>query len=285
MGAQMAHGDLIADWGGYYVSANQLLNVSQGTANGDWNEDGISGDQRRWSSFSTVTPLNPQSNYTAPDGKSATFYGGIFIDRYSPDGSQKLVDPFIASSVGVLNNAAGDRLAIAARDGQEWCYGVVLFDKADFLSGDTVGPYAFGFESRLALTVASANRTAYRFLVVDNGITYVSDAYTTTQTDLDPYSMTWYTHTFDDALGAIAAGSMKLPVPSDAASPWFNDITAVGFTVQNQSASGGGMAVSGFSVSADGVVPEPGTLVLLGLGVSALAMRRRRKQSVTSQGL
>ena len=198
----------IVNWDDDYVTASQLLQDTQSTANGDWNTDGTALDQRRWIAFSASASRQPASGYTAAASRTGSFTDGVIAERYGASGgSQQSVGAFTAGTVGVLNSATDDRIRLGSDTAGEWVSGVVCFPKSGFLFGNPAqDTYRFTPATRLTLTIASRLNSEARFVVVSKGVTYVSTPFTTSQSSIDPAALSWFTWTFVEGDNATAHG-------------------------------------------------------------------------------
>lgn len=217
----------VVNWDGDFVTANQILQGTQESANGDWNADGFALDARRWIAFPGAR--QPVSGYTPATGSTGNFTGAVLIERYST-ASQAAVNAFTAATVGVLNSTTDDRIRIGSDTTGEWAWGLVLFHKHEFLAGTAWDDVcAFDANSRLSLTIASTRNAQARFVVVSGGITYISAPFTATRSNVAPTGLSWSVWTF-----GTDPSTLKVVAPVAAPSPDFSDITAIGYTVQAQ---------------------------------------------------
>lgn len=242
----------VVSWDGDYVTTNQLLQGPQSTANGDWNADTIALDQRRWIPFSLVADRQPAAGYTATPGHNATFHGGVLVERYgSSGGAQQNVGTLASGTIGVLNSTTDDRIRIGSDTTGEWCWGVVLFGRSDFLAGGAFDDIcSLDANSRFTLTVPSARNAQARFVVISKGVTYVSAPFGASQTSVAPTSLAWFVWTFAEGDAASAISSLKIANPPAALFPDFSDVEAVGYTVQAFPVADPATDRSSFNVSA-----------------------------------
>lgn len=241
--------DPIIFWGGDYVSGTVNLNLP---ASAD------DGNTRTWA-YSDTTALSPSAGYTVPADRSGTFYGAL-----QTVGTADAID-FTAANIG--NSAAGDFMRFTA-DGASM-QGLIFFQRNDFLTGGSGSISVADLEGRLLLEENSPTDGTFRFAVLDGTDWYISQ-YETGST------VGGFTQSFSTVNWAAwdPTGSTLPAVPEtfETLSGDLTDVQAVGFYFNAERGSQDRVGIREFEV-----IPEPGTLGLLALGVLGLAAFRRTR--------
>ena len=241
--------DPIIFWGGDYVSGTVNLNLPASSDDGN---------TRTWE-YSATTPLSPSTDYTAPADRSGTFYGAL-----QTVGTDDPVD-FIAANIG--SSAAGDFIRLTG--GGASMQGLIFFQRSDFLTGGSGSISAANLQGRLLLEENSPTDGTFRFAVLDGTSWYISE-YETESTNGE------FTQSFDTVNWAAwdPTGSTIPAVPGafETSSGDLTDVQAVGFYFNAERDGQDRVGIREFEV-----IPEPGTLGLLALGVLGLAAFRRTR--------
>lgn len=298
---------VLVDWGGNYVSSTEMYSNTEFPT--DFRAETLSG--QGYSTVrgpvlgysGTVANLTPGGGYTAPSGKSSTFYGGWSASSGTgpavPGGASGTQSGL--SSRSVLQNGAGgqpgeDIMYLALDTPAPAFRGLFVFEKNDFLNGMDAGTVAFDASSELSFTgLVGGYRPILRWVVLDGSTWYISDASFTgtgsflfwgaavSSTLSDPNSQLWASY---------------VPIESDSAGPYlynaapasgyaahsFSNVQAVGvyFDSYGVSVTDGtftNVGLQNFSVT--GVaVPEPSTLAFAAIGIAVIGVGLRRKKVV-----
>lgn len=296
-----AQATIVVDWGGDYVSTTQVY--SNAVYPTDFRSETLLG--QGYSTVrgpvlgyaGTVANLTPSSGYTAPSGKSSTFYGGWSASS----GTGPAVPGGVSGTDAGLNSRSVFQNS-GSQPGEDFIYlasnasapafrGLIVFDKADFLngSGQTV---AFDSTSSLSFNgLVGGARPVLRWVVQDGSTWYISETTFTgtgsflfwgaaaSSTLSDPNSQNWtsYTPIQSDSAGPYLYNPAPL---SGYATHTFSDIQSVGvyFDSYGVSLTDGtftNVGLQGFTVDAQ-VVPEPGVMASLATAGFLIAFRRRR---------
>jgi hypothetical protein len=289
-GYGVVNGAAIVDWNGDYVSSTQVTarNSTNATANTSAAafSTGTSSSYALGRALNLTTALSPTSGYTAPVGKSGTFYGGIAIGRLGSTSSTTGT-----TTAEVVDNASSDRIRLASQETavhQSAQGGEIFFNKTDFLNGGatvqlTLDQNAtFNKIDNISLDIQSISLWTVRLAVVNAGSFYVANTALTTGTNtLNATALASTTFSTVD----LASGSFRKMggpvIGTGVASNTLNDVTSIGFIAYTGSRGGTStseaaeLLVNGFSANA--VIPEPGTAIaVLALSTFCVASRRRR---------
>jgi hypothetical protein len=248
----------------------------------------------------TVANLTPSSGYTAPSGKSSTFYGGWSASS----GTDPAVPGGVSGTDAGLNSRSVFQNGAGGQPGEDFIYlalntaapafrGLNLFEKADFLNGMDSQTVGFDATSSLSFTgLVGGARPNLRWVVQDGATWYISDATFTgagaflfwgaavSSTLSDPNSQLWAPY---------------IPIASDSAGPYlyneapgsgyaahaFSDIQTVGvyfdsYGVAITDGTFTNVGLQQFQVNGV-VVPEPSTCALASIALLGLGLLRRRR--------
>lgn len=289
---------IAVNWGGNYVSTVQNLEGDTGIhsssdqygdpfsttgvdiingAGNAYDNDALFDDSVMGRLYSSSTAFNPTSGYDM-GATSARFYGGA--TTFSKNGAH--VDGF--TELSILNQGSNDSIHLHTDSGTDdhTMHAFLFWDKTDFLNGsDSAGSLAFDQDSMFSLSTSQVSNGSagsqdliLRWAVRDGDNWYLSSATNIlspndTLTD-NLYGRDWAT--FDPTASYLNfdQDSAAFGVQSST----FTDITAVGFYIDHDLATGQPhIHIENFSAA---VVPEPGSAVLLLLGLGRMASRRRR---------
>ncbi len=225
--------------------------------------------------------LTPTSGYTAPEGKSATFWGGWMAS--TPDATSSVtipgsVHPGIDSPLeGSLNSRAiwSNRINIAVSRYQARLRGMVYFSKSDFLNDLNSATVAFDENSSLSFSGISDGNFGpnVRWVIQDGDTWYVSSVqgvgtYNTvfTMSLANPNSALWAS--FDP----YSDGTYNAAPDEGYATHTFSNIQAVGmffdsYGLESRAYDGDGwarFAMQGFTMEAS-AIPEPSIASLAGV--------------------
>ncbi|HAU37734.1 MAG TPA: hypothetical protein DCX07_08465 [Phycisphaerales bacterium] len=251
----------------------------------DLDNDSAFDDVRRIRGFNETTPLNPGGSYDTTQ-TSAVFYGAWQCDRFD-QGS------WSGGNTNMwLDDAApgDDQIQFSTNTGTGVTgnlKGLVIWQKANFLAGSASGEtVVFDNGSVLSVNVADVGTGSYNFrFVVKNASTYYISEYSVNVNSTSEGTKTlsqlglteqvsgkqWAVYSPSNTSIGFSSGTF--------ASVDFNDVEAVGFLMQRGNATGATIytRITEFSATAT-VIPEPTTLVLVGLGACGVLLRRRRNR-------
>ncbi|MEX2605929.1 MAG: PEP-CTERM sorting domain-containing protein [Kiritimatiellia bacterium] len=272
---------LMVDWGGDYVTSTQATSRTQTGDNAQMNDGGQSDNVESSFAYDTGTALSPTSGYTAPSGKSGTFYGGNAIARRNSGSS------FTATtSLEVIQNGSADRIRFDASNtsvNASTAGAVLVFSKADYLNGFSSQTVSLDQSSNFSLDSLSVNITSLaeyetaRFAVVTAGGVYFNSTAlvegSNTRSGADLATDNWSLSTLSSGTSTgMGGGNATGPVLGST----LTDIIGVGLFAFDDNAPSGtsyNLEIDSFSAT---VIPEPGTLALVGLALGALLLFRRR---------
>ncbi len=230
--AGVAQADLIVDWGGDYVTANQGLQVG--------------------STINTV--LSPAANYS---GTSSLFYGDVTEDNANLNfvGNSGTTD-FIRVRKGNTSNN-GDAL--------------YLFHDEDFLVPQTD---LSGADSSVLIdfTTAGVKYSDPRFVIENSSGYFISN--TISDNVVTPINtLVFQVYTPGLMIKSPASASFGA-----VATPDLTDVSQVGFLAYIDVFTSGAENFDTFNFEVNaGVIPEPASLALLGLGGLCMLGGRRRR--------
>lgn len=240
----------IVFWGGDYVSGTTGFNLPTPVD---------SGNTRTWA-YSDQNPLTPTSGYSAPAGQSEDFYG--MLQSTSFDGASD----FIAANFA--DNIDGDFFRLTQNNAI--IEGMFFFVKEDFLNGfDAVTLSLTGLTGKIGVREVTADSAAIHFAVQHDGNWYLSESSTAASGSFEVADLgvgNW------GAWDPTGAPFDSAPTTFDVAGSTLNDVEAVGFYF---TAERGTQQVR-LAFDEFEVIPEPGTLGLLAMGVLGVAALRRR---------
>ena len=277
MGIAHAAPALLVDWGnpsrtgeGEWSRGGDLVTVT-----GDFNNNGTANDVRSYFAFDETTPLSPGSAaYLDNTSTSAVWYGGQEVISYDHSGSTDFYNQRIVSGF----------------DGRRYMYNrfnndgeinkinsVWVWQAADFLSS---GAYTFDNSANSFMTMENndPNSTGSwfgynegRFVIKLDGQYYISEHNRDDDglTLSGPASANWATYDPATNLGFDASTATFGTLDFTGTS-----LEAVGVFASRDSGALHVTGVDFFSVSA---IPEPGTLMLVGIALGSLLLFRRRK--------
>lgn len=243
-----AWADLVVDWGGNYVAANQAF--SSGTTAG-------------FGGFSAGDPLqiSPTTGYSG-----GAFYGQVAWTTTGSDGNYATV----------VNNTSLDRLEIKRYSTD--IKALVLWRQADFLNGMNSGTVAFDNTSSVSMNLNTlVNFDAGRVVIrLEGGAQdgyYISQESPFNGTGLKSAQLTSLTWLAYDPATSLTTFNSPTSLLADG---MITNVTEIGFyTRSNNAANPNAFRLDSFEVSAI-TVPEPAALTLVGLGALTLLARRRK---------
>ncbi|MCC5849773.1 MAG: PEP-CTERM sorting domain-containing protein [Verrucomicrobia bacterium] len=277
MGIAHAAPDLLVDWGnpnqtgtGDWSRGGDLVTVT-----GDFNNNGIANDVHAYYAFDESTPLSPSSSsYLDNTTTSAVWYGGQEVISYDHEGGTNFYNQRIVSG----------------HDGRRYIYNrfnndgainkinsVWVWQAADFLQG---GAYTFDNSANSYMTMENNHENSTgswfdynegRFVIKLDGQYYISEHNRTVDglTLSGPASANWATYDPATNLGFDAGTATFGTLDFSGTS-----LEAVGVFASRDSGTTHVTGIDFFSVAA---IPEPGTLVLMGIALGSLVLFRRRK--------
>lgn len=274
------------NWGGQYVDADtELADHDPAKLGGGGDKygdpDGVfdinGSDSLAGRALSLDSSFSPPSGYS---GTSGTFFGAGSVTR---EGS--LVNDGY-SELSVLNQGPNDSVHWHVDTGGDLhTFHLLMFwDKADFLNGlDTTGPLTL-IDGSFTLTTAQVTDhtdEVLRWVVRDGSQFYVSEGTELLQNNtsyLRDYSdlTNWAVYNPVDPVGDATLADLQ-SIDFDETSTFsphtFTDVTAVGFYVEREAATGPAhVHVEAFGAT---LVPEPSTATLLFSGLVLFLGRRR----------
>lgn len=306
--------EVLVDWGGTYVSpstaavfANTVPPPPGQTLSEDFRIITL-GDQsyatvrgpNLWYN-GTVANLTPTEGYTAPEGKSSTFYGGwsgSSGDSPAIPGGESGNDASLNSRTvfSAVGQPGGDAIFLSGNFPETQFRGLLVFDKADFLNGMNEEQVGFDENSTLSFSGFTGGWiSTFHWVVQDGEEWFISEASFTAHDDFifwgapvsstltDPNSQLWASYT---------------PILSDSAGPYlynaapeegyenhvFTNIRSVGIYFDNYDfrmpvggTSFANIGLQEFVVTGVVVVPEPATFALSGFALAGFALLKRRK--------
>lgn len=221
--------------------------------------------------FSLTSALSPSLTSPGP-GFNTTFYGGA-------EGFRTDTGDTVGLNTGRVNNLNPDRIQIQVSGTNVKNASLVLFRKDDFLGGGDALPVALdngsAFSYRMSSYFNGDNRLA-SFVVgagdMTNPTFYRSDTFSFTNSttpstvEVGFAGLSWFEY---DPL-------TEIHITSDtAATPDFSNVSWLGLYGESTRDDGNARVdIVHFGVDAT-VIPEPGTLALLGLAGLVLLKRRR----------
>ncbi len=221
--AHPATAKTIVDWGGDYVPGSRNLVLPTGVDNGG----------TRTFPYSATVPIIPNVDYTAPPGKSGTFYGALELTHL--DGT-----PRNFFSLQITNSTTNDSIYLQGlTNSPASVRGLFFFPKSGFLNGYSSRTLSLAQTQGRMNVMAFGDSGTIRLAVRDgNSQWYVSQTVRTTTGFIEINSLsdeTW--GTWDPTGTPIAA----LPETYTVAGSTINDVTAFGYSF---SASRSGSTVS-----------------------------------------
>ncbi len=238
-----ANAKTIVDWSGDYVTGSRSLDLPTGVDNGG----------TRTFPYSATVPIIPTTDYTAPPGKSGTFYGALEITH--PDGT-----PRNFASQQITNSTTNDSIYLQGTSSTPGSLkGLFFFPKSGFLNGYSSGTLSLAQTKGRMNVMAFGDSGTIRLAVCDgNDQWYVSKTVRTTTGFLEInslYDEDW--GTWDPTGKPIA----DLPETYTVAGSTINDVKAFGYYF---SASRGHSTVSirlrDFQIES---VPQDGTVFII----------------------
>lgn len=250
----------LVDWSGQYVPSSRNLELPSGTDNGG----------TRTFEFSADNPVStsPLAGYEAPTGKSDLFYG--VLQNHQTNGTPA---NFAANQVALGDTNSTIRIQGGA--GDSTISGMIFFQKSGFLNGfDSETVSLNQVDASFNISDHSATSTTFRFAVQNGTDWYLSEAaYTTNgngsfaQEDLSIINWgSW------DPTGAPINSA---PLDFSFSGSTLNDVQSFGFYFNLERENNTPrFRVDSYSVM---VIPEPGTLALVGIALGSLLLFRRRR--------
>ncbi len=269
----------VVDWGGNYVSTTSVdLNGRAG--------DYTVPNYGIWK-YAPLTRSSPLSGYSAPPGKSATFYWGAYLHRNVNEipSWRNWSNAFIRDQAGGdglefyrFNNMAGVTYSGAA---------FLSFHKVDFLNGGAETEQSFNIDSSLSVTTNWTRAVTYRFALQSEGVWYVSSASKTQVANLeasDTFSLSGAALLVSawgvwDPVGGPNGRLGALPVSYDVTGASFDEIEGFGLYIDfhPDTATPTVFRMTNFvaRTAEPAVVPEP-SVAAIGLVLLAFLTRFRR---------
>lgn len=267
----------VVDWGsGSYVSTATALALP--SANYSVAGSGI------WA-YSASTPISPGSGYTAPPGKSSTFYGGAYLTRSDGEGSASTRNWSLAqvtdggTGADFIEFYRGNGSTVFSYSGGAF----VAFMKEDFLSAGDQNPVTFDLESSFSATTSTLVSGSFRLAILSEGQWYVSETFRTTLGTLSLSGNALLTSQWAEWSPTGGANGRLGAVPSlfTTVGSSFTEIEGFGLLTSFDAAlsSSSRVQISAFSVNAK-VIPEPSTLTLaLTCSLVAVIIVARRRHA------
>jgi hypothetical protein len=275
--AEKAGAAIAVDWGGTYGS--------QAFGNAAAEDFATTYGSGIYASVSTLKDgprnLTPTSGYTAPEGKSSTFWGGWMAS--TPDATSEAtipgsVHPGTDSPLQAWDNNRGiwaDRISIGVARYQARLRGMIYFSKSDFLNDLNSTTVAFDENSSLSFSGITDGNFGpnVRWVIQDGDTWYVSSAQGVgeynkvfTLTLEDPNSALWA------AFEPYSNDTYNAAPDSGYATHTFSNIQAVGmffdsYGLASRNYDGDGwarFAMQSFTMEAS-AVPEPSIAGLAGV--------------------
>ncbi|HWL51749.1 MAG TPA: hypothetical protein VNQ90_04900 [Chthoniobacteraceae bacterium] len=228
-----------------------------------------------YTSDTSSVPYSDTSYLSPPDGSNynRSLPGALFYGGAATDGADGLTTYRVVEASGTWTV---DRIYATSSSVDATVTQVVVWKQEDFLEL-TTGEVAFDSTTKVSLTLATggSGRTATARLVIQrSGDYYISEVIGTASgtplssiANVDPTQLDWFQ--YDPANLAVIGTQATLP---DLAG-----LTAVGIWAKGTGTgtAAPGVAFGGLTVEAVAVVPEPGAVVLTGLGLLGLVAIRR----------
>lgn len=255
----------VVNWGGDYISA-ATVNLQTGTT--------VDTGATKTYLYSTTNAKSPASGYTAPVGKSGTFYGA-FETTNGSGGTATM------SAYRIEDNVAGDRIKIwgqSSASAGNTVKGLIFFEQGDYLAAGDAGTVTFDVSSTMSLNVNTFTGNAgARMAVFSGGKWYLSQA-VATSTGLFSMSNLSAASWGEWAINSATAPLNAPPTTFATLGSSFTDIDAVGFYFElTRDASSARFEADAFSVNAVvTAVPEPSVVGLGGLAALMGLIYRRR---------
>ncbi len=159
----------VVHWQGDYVGASsRVMNLPSATDNG-----GV-----RTYVFSAVNSLVPTTGYTAPTGRSSTFYGAL-------QNSQASGDPANFGAIQIATQVVdeGSNFRVQGGAGDSTISGMIMFKKENFLNGYDTGTLALsGLGGNMNIYDVNATSAVFRYAVLSGTQWYLSEAVATGNT-------------------------------------------------------------------------------------------------------
>lgn len=260
----------MVDWGGNYVSTSAKLDDPAG----NYTVPGVG----IWQ-YNESTRSSPTSGYSAPPGKSGTFYWGGYIERSDGAGNasqrnwsiddviENAENDYIRFNKG--NSVAGLSISGAA---------FVAFLSDGFLNYSS-SSISFDATSSLSVNISSSTSGTYRFAIEAGGQWYLSETFGATIGMLT-LSGEELLNSLWGAWSPTGGANMRLgdvPTEFNVLGSSFEGIQAFGIYAGFNAgpANSFNVQITGFTANA---IPEPGSLSLAGLSIGLITMGVLRRQ-------
>lgn len=275
---------VVLDFGGMDYSSSNINTATPPTqtVTGDYNFNGVSGDQATFVSLGQMHTATNSSNWITPEGKT----GPVIRYGFSIANLGSAVDPSMGlvrynGSARALQNSSGAGTD-AMRMASAW-----FWEKSSFFNeADEAGGLSFANQAN-SLSVgflnsgppAAGSVRLGRFMVQSDDVWYLSgDVFggTTGTLSINAAASTWFAF---DPLAASLLFYDPSSLGTGVAGASLNNITAIGVHVQHELFNGtsANAAQHQFNSLRAVVIPEPVTIsVLLGLGALGIVLFRRR---------
>ena len=256
--AWLASAELIVDWGGNYVGGSRSLELPAATDNGGM----------RTFEYSDTLSINPDADYTPPVGKTGPMYGAV--QNTSLDGTARNF-----GAARISNDGDTDYLYLQGNSGIGGSLeGLIFFLKDDFLNGyDSPVLTLSGLSG--TMLIRTLNTSGALRLAVQNGTSwYLSE---TEQTATGTFEVSDLQAENWGAWDPTGAPLNAVPGTYSTSGSTLNNVTAVGYYFSaERDTSAAALAVDTFQLSTSSAIPEPGSLMLVLLGSTALLPLRWR---------